>query len=255
MGMTKSAASELFDRNGLPLDDAALDRLLEFERLLLGWNEKVNLVSRKDASGVFVRQIVGSAAFLFRHALEERTTLLDVGTGGGLPGIPVAIIHPSIEVTLVDSIAKKIRAVSDIVAGLGLTNVRTICSRVESLPTRERGAFDYIVARGVSRAAEVVEWCLPLVRRAGAQADRSASGPADRGAGPERGGAERRAPLTGPRTPVPRGSFILLKGGDLDEEIAALSDVVPGASVTIRSIEVEGDLPQFTEKKIIIIIP
>src|SRR5262245_9975459 len=102
--MTPDRAAELLRANGLQPDRATIDKLLEYERLLLEWNSKINLVSRRDTDDVFVRQIVASIAFLFPYRLAHRTALLDVGTGGGLPGIPVAILHPDIAVTMVDSI-------------------------------------------------------------------------------------------------------------------------------------------------------
>lgn len=235
--MTPTGASELFRANGLPLDEAAIGTLLEYERLLLAWNEKINLVSRKDTAEVFRKQIVGSISFLFSYRLEPGAALLDVGTGGGLPGIPVAIIHPDIAVTMVDSIRKKMTAVGDMVGALRLPNARTICSRVEELDPSKIGRFDYIVARGVSSASDILGWCAKLLRV------RRVQGPAGSATG------------QGPRALVPPGSLIFLKGGDLEGELAQLSEVAGRASVTVRSLTVAGAEALFTDKKVIIVTP
>ena len=238
--MTPAQAGELFGRNGLQLDVETIGKLLEFERLLLAWNEKINLVSRRDTSDVFTRQIVGSVSFLFGYKLAGGSTILDVGTGGGLPGIPLAIIHPDIRVTMIDSIQKKMKAVTDIAGNLGLTNARVLSGRVEELDPAglgKFGKFDYIVARGVSSASQIVGWCARLLRKqpAGLKADPGTD--------------------TGPRKSIVPGSYILLKGGDLKAELASLSEVAGPASVTVRSLGVEGAKDQFTDKKIIIITP
>ncbi len=199
--MNPDRALELFATNGLPLDGKKIGTLLEYERLLLGWNEKINLVSRRDTSDVFTKQIVGSVAFLFSYRLAGDSALLDVGSGGGLPGIPLAIIHPDIDVTVIDSIQKKMKAVTDIVAGLGLPNVRVLCGRVEELDPAGTGkpgmpaVFDYVMARGVSSASEIVVWCRRLL------------GKSRRAAAGDSGGN------TGPRKLIPPGSYVLLKGG------------------------------------------
>jgi 16S rRNA (guanine527-N7)-methyltransferase len=244
--MTPDGARELFAINGLPLDEKKIGKLLEYERLLLGWNEKINLVSRRDTSDVFTKQIVGSVAFLFSYRLAGGSTLLDVGTGGGLPGIPLAVIYPDVTVTMIDSIQKKMKAVTDIVANLGLPNARVLCGRVEELGTGgagkpggsgEPGGFDYVVARGVSSASEIVVWCRRLLRK---------SRPA---------GSIDTTANTGPRKLIPAGSYILLKGGDLTDELTSLSEVADPATVTVRSLGIEGVADQFTDKKVIVITP
>lgn len=235
--MTPAGAAELLERNGLPLDDATISKLLEYERLLLGWNEKINLVSRRDAADVFTRQIIGSVSFLFTHRLAVGTSVLDVGTGGGLPGIPLAVIHPDIAVTMADSIHKKMKAVGAMVAALGLARARTVCARVEDLDPAKTGTFDYVVARGVSSAAEIVGWCGKLLRTG------------DRGA---KGG---HSADPSPRRMIPPGSFILLKGGDLTGELEELSDAAATATVIVRPLTVIGAEGLFTDKKVIIVTP
>ena len=247
--MTAAEASELFAKNGFPLDVSRVDMLLGYERLLLDWNTKINLVSRRETSGLFLRQIVGSISFLFSHHLAAGSTVLDVGTGGGLPGIPLAVVRPDLGITIVDSIRKKITAVSAIIAGLGLGNIRAICGRVEELDPEIVGTFDYIVARGVSSASEVVGWCAPLLGAHAAGPRAGAPGPGAPGGPAVPGGRASRS------TAVPRGSYILLKGGDLAGELESLSETAGGASITVRSLTVEGAEDSFTEKKIIVVTP
>jgi len=240
--MTPAQAEEFFLGNGFDVPPDRIGALLEYERLLLDWNSKINLVSRKDTSDFFIRHIVGSISFLFTHSLVEDTTLLDVGTGGGLPGIPLAILHPKIRVSMVDSIQKKVKAVAQIIADLGLANASVECMRVEDLPARrirpgDRGVkFGYIVARAVSSTAQLLRWCGPML----------AAG----GAGPAAPAHEHEK-----RTLIPAGSFIFLKGGDLTAELASIGDVAAPASVTVRSLEVIGSGDLLTEKKVIIISP
>ncbi len=238
--MTPGQAEDFFHANGFEVPGDRIEALLEYERLLLDWNTKINLVSRRDTTDFFVRHIIGSVSFLFTHSLSGKSTLLDVGTGGGLPGIPIAILHPDIRVSMIDSIQKKVRAVAQIVADLGLSNARVDCARVEDMPSAGTSAgaaaqrFDYIIARAVSTASRLVRWCGPMLST---------------------GRGDRDAPAKNPgnRKLIPRGSYILLKGGDLTAELATLGEIVDRASVTVRSLEVEGAGDLLTEKKVIII--
>jgi 16S rRNA (guanine527-N7)-methyltransferase len=242
--MTPGQADELFRRNGLEIPVERIGALLEYESLLLEWNTKINLVSRRDTKDFFIRHVVGSVSFLFTHRFSPNTRLLDVGTGGGLPGIPLAILHPDVGVTMIDSIQKKVRAVSHIIDALALPNAVVRCSRVEDFqaagipdgrdPGGTKQGFEYIVARGVSTASQIVRWCGPLLRSGRGTCDGAAKHPAH-------------------RELIPVGSYILLKGGDLTGELSSLGEVVDRASVTVRSLEVEGSGDLLTEKKVIII--
>lgn len=115
------------------------------------WNEKINLVSRKDIENIFEHHILHSLSIAKYISFTDNTNLLDVGTGGGFPGIPLAIYFPRCHWTLIDSIGKKIRVVEDIVRQLGLTNVRCICERVEA----EKGKYDFVVSRATMSLTEL----------------------------------------------------------------------------------------------------
>ena len=118
------------------------------------WNEKINVISRKDIDQLMVNHVLHSLAIAKIYPLDQAKTILDVGTGGGFPGIPLAILYPQIEFTLVDSIGKKISVVQDIANKLELKNVTAVHSRVEKV----KGKFDVVVTRAVARSKKLVHW-------------------------------------------------------------------------------------------------
>ena len=121
-------------------------RLLEaYVELLKDWNGKVNLISRKDMDAIWEHHILHSLA-IAKVVDFSNTKVIDVGTGGGLPGIPLSILYPKAEFTLIDSIGKKINVVNDIIERLQLTNVEAIKTR----STEHKGKYDFIVARAVT---------------------------------------------------------------------------------------------------------
>lgn len=110
------------------------------------WNEKINVISRKDIDALYVHHVLHSLSIGKVIRFEPGTRVLDVGTGGGFPGIPLAILFPDVHFHLVDSIAKKIKVVTGIAGALGLKNVKAEQIRVEQLP----GKYDFIVSRAVT---------------------------------------------------------------------------------------------------------
>lgn len=132
-------------------------QLKQFEvlpSLYADWNEKINVVSRKDIENIFERHILHSLAIAKVTAFKSRTEILDVGTGGGLPGIPLAILFPEARFTLVDSIGKKIMVVNEIVEAWGLKNVKAYQTRVESVDNK----YDFIISRAVTSMPQFIEW-------------------------------------------------------------------------------------------------
>ncbi|MCL9980170.1 MAG: 16S rRNA (guanine(527)-N(7))-methyltransferase RsmG [Bacteroidia bacterium] len=117
-------------------------------------NAKVNVISRKDMDNFYIHHVLHSLALVKFGDFSDAQTVVDIGTGGGFPGIPLAIVFPEIEFFLVDSIGKKIRVVQSIANDLGLTNVTARNSRVESLPNK----FDMAVARAVAPSIELYRW-------------------------------------------------------------------------------------------------
>ncbi|QSS97621.1 16S rRNA (guanine(527)-N(7))-methyltransferase RsmG [Psychroflexus sp. ALD_RP9] len=118
------------------------------------WNQKINVVSRKDIDEIYTRHVLHSLGIAKVQAFKPEANILDVGTGGGFPGIPLAILFPEVQFTLVDSIGKKIKVVDEVVDALKLTNVKTVNSRVEQL----NGEFDFIVSRAVAVMPSFVRW-------------------------------------------------------------------------------------------------
>lgn len=154
--------------------------------LYTDWNEKINVISRKDIESLYLKHVLHSfsiaATFPFLPGME----IIDIGTGGGFPGIPLAIFFPDVKFFLSDSIAKKIKVVSEIADALELKNVETFCGRVESIKTKK---FDFAVSRAVAPLKELWSWSKPLLRK------------------------ERKMEDF-------KNGLICLKGGDLTQEIA-----------------------------------
>lgn len=150
----------------------------------LEWNEKINVISRKDTEYIFSHHILHSLAIAryleiyYPGAAGSGLSFLDVGTGGGFPGIPLAMVMPGDRFTLCDSIGKKIKVAAEVVSGLGLENVRCVNSRAESL----EGPFDFVVSRAVTSLENFYPWVKGKFS----------------------------------------GSILYLKGGDIDAEIDAL---------------------------------
>ncbi len=133
----------------------------KFKNLILEWNEKINLISRKNTDQVEVQHILHSLAIIKVIRFKANTKILDVGSGGGFPGIPLAIAFPDVEFTFVDSIQKKMIAVEDMVQNLGLKNVKVIHGRAEKVS----GKFDFITARAVAKTEKIYNWTRKKVNK------------------------------------------------------------------------------------------
>ncbi len=158
------------------------------------WNSKVNLVSRADIENLYERHILHSLAIASFLKFKPGTKILDIGTGGGFPGIPLAIFFPEVNFTLVDSIAKKIKVVEDVILQLNLKNATAICERAEKLDME----FEYVVSRATAPLNDLYKWSRTKISR-----------------------KQKNA--------VPNG-IICLKGGDLTTEIQPFKgsvEVVP----------------------------
>ena len=136
------------------LTEDQIQKFEQLESLYKDWNLKINVVSRKDIDELYVRHVLHSLGIAKVINFKDGSKLLDVGTGGGFPGIPLAILFPECSFHLVDSIAKKLKVVEEVVAGLGLTNVKTTHSRVEDID----GNYDFIVSRAVAAMPTFVHW-------------------------------------------------------------------------------------------------
>ena len=167
------------------LSSESWDQLKEYTSLLREWNEKINLVSRKDMDRLETKHLAHCLTITNFLRLMPKAQVLDVGTGGGLPGIPLAICYPQARFTLMDSIGKKVMVVEDMVKRLNLENVEIRRGRVEELPKKR--TYDFIIGRAVSALPTFFGWVNNKIRK-----------------------GARNSPANG---------ILYLKGGDYTEEL------------------------------------
>lgn len=136
------------------LTDEQKRRFSLLQDLYEDWNLKINVVSRKDIDELYLRHVLHSLGIAKIIDFSKGSSVLDVGTGGGFPGIPLAILFPETQFHLVDSIGKKIKVVDEVVAGLGLLNVQSTNDRVENI----KGVYDFIISRAVAAMPTFVHW-------------------------------------------------------------------------------------------------
>jgi len=132
------------------LSSDKIEKFKQLEALYIYWNQRINVVSRKNINELYINHVLHSLAIAKIINFKNKTNILDVGTGGGFPGIPLAILFPDCNFTLVDSIAKKIHVVDSIVDSLKLDNICTSVTRVESLNSKH----DFIVSRAVTNMSK-----------------------------------------------------------------------------------------------------
>lgn len=168
--------------------DKQLQQLQALSGLYQEWNEKINVISRKDIDALYEKHVLHSLSIAAVTDFPARTQVLDLGTGGGFPGIPLAIFFPEVRFHLVDSIGKKIKVVQGVVEALGLRNVTTAHTRAEEIRDRK---FDVVVSRAVAPLKDLWYWSKPLLNKVPA------------------GAAGGKYP-----------GLICLKGGDLHQEIS-----------------------------------
>lgn len=176
---------------------AALDPLYK------EWNSKINVISRKDMDGLYEKHVLHSLAIAATFNFDPGMEILDIGTGGGFPGIPLAIFFPEVKFLLSDSIAKKIKVVDSVVKALELKNVTTQHVRVEEIKNRK---FDFVVSRAVAPLKELWRWSKPLLKRS-------------RESGVQSHESETNPELRTKNYELPSSGLICLKGGDLTNEI------------------------------------
>lgn len=190
------------------LSDGQHEQLLGLQPLYADWNSKINVVSRQDMDNLNERHILHSLCIGHHFQFQPGAQVLDLGTGGGFPGIPLAILFPETQFVLVDSIGKKIKVVQEVAGALGLKNVEGVHSRVENIKKGSR--FDFVVTRAVTVLPQLLAWSQSLLKKKHIHA-------------------------------YPNG-LIALKGGDLSEEIAGL----PGRGRDYTEVfPIRTFLPQF----------
>lgn len=221
-------------KNSLKLESEQLDSLILFAQLLLEKNKFINLISRKDTNFIWENHILHSLALCKYFTINNSLKMLDLGTGGGLPGIPIKIVLPKIHIDLVDSIRKKVDAVKEFVETLKLNNTSVICSRIENLGNQFYNKYDMVVSRAVAPLIDLVKWTKPLMNK-------SSNFELDLNFKSEKN--KLKAPI-----------LIAFKGGQIDNEIEVLRLANICASVFVCDISIQGiDVNLLQDKKIVII--
>ncbi len=170
--------------------DQQLQQFKAIEELYKGWNSKINVISRKDIDSLYEKHVLHSLSIATIFKFKAGTEILDIGTGGGFPGIPLAIFFPEVRFYLADSMAKKLKVVHAVSLSIGLKNVTILHNRAETIKNK----FDFVVSRAVAPLKDLWTWSKPLIKTKSLQ------------------------PFAGPNPKFHNG-LICLKGGDMAIEI------------------------------------
>ena len=154
---------------GIPLTAEQVGQFSVYNEMLLDWNTRMNLTALTAPEDVAVKHIIDSLTAYDAALFDGARTLIDVGTGAGLPGIPLAVYAPHLTVTLLDSLNKRVRFLTEVTAAMGLPNVRCVHARAEEAArtAERRAAYDIAVSRAVARLPVLLEYALPFVRIGG----------------------------------------------------------------------------------------
>ena len=198
--------------------DQQLSQFKALEPLYKDWNSKINIISRKDIDSLYEKHVLHSLSIAAAFDFAEGAEVVDIGTGGGFPGIPLAIFFPAVQFHLVDSIAKKLKVVEAIAKEIHLKNITTQHTRAEEIKNRK---FDFAVSRAVAPLKDLWKWSKPLLKN----------------------------PKSEIRNPKLSPGLICLKGGDLAREISE-SGTKP------RVMEISEIFPEeFFKEKYILYLP
>jgi len=193
-----------------------LEQLKKLGGLYQDWNEKINVISRKDIDSLYEKHVLHSLSIAARFSFDDGAQIVDLGCGGGFPGIPLAIFFPNVQFHLVDSIAKKLKVVQEVADAVKLTNITVQHSRIEDIKNRK---FDYVISRAVAPLKSLWQWSRPLIQKTSSN----------------------------PRTAdAPAPGLICLKGGDLAQEIQE-----SGTRPYVTAIKDLFEEPFFQEKYIL----
>ena len=171
------------------LTETQIKQFSQLQNLYMEWNAQINVISRKDMDNLYVKHVLHSLAIAKVITFSDGTKILDVGTGGGFPGIPLAILFPKVEFLLVDSIGKKIKVVNEVATSIGLKNLRAQHTRAEQVV----GQFDFVVSRAVTKMKVFQQWV--------------------------------RKRISTKQNNILFNGILYLKGGDLTEELQGIKNV------------------------------
>lgn len=172
------------------------EQIGKLQALYEDWNQKINVISRKDISNLYEHHVLHSMAIAKEVTFKPGTKILDFGTGGGFPGIPLAILFPECQFTLIDGTGKKIRVATEVAQSLGLKNVNAVHRRGEE----EKGKYDFVVSRAVMPLPDLIK----IIRKNIAKQNQNIIG----------------------------NGLLCLKGGDLEEELKPFSKTVEMTEIT-----------------------
>lgn len=200
------------------LTEEQICQFSELGALYREWNNKINVISRKDIDNLYLHHVLHSLAIARFTQFKSGTKVLDVGTGGGFPGIPLAIYFPETQFTLCDSIGKKIRVVKEVISSLSIKNAQGVEGRAESV----KDQFDFVVSRAVTALPQFIPWVWQKILLSTQEQERG---------------------------------IIYLKGGDLDTEIAEAAKLnhIPPSKITREPISNWFSEEWFLQKEVIFI--
>jgi len=181
---------EIIEKYFTDLTEDQKNKFAKLQELYIHWNERINVISRKDIDSLYLHHVLHSLSIAKVIEFKKGTTIMDVGCGGGFPGIPLAILYPECKFYMVDSIGKKIKVVTEVATALGLKNVKAEHTRVQQVKDK----FDFIVSRAVTAFPKFVN----MVRKNSSPKDRNSLA----------------------------NGILYIKGGDFQEEIAGYGDKV-----------------------------
>ena len=167
--MFKEELAKAAAEYGINLSATQMEQYNRYFELLVEWNEKINLTAITEPKEVAIKHMIDSITAYDEKLFKDGTTVIDVGTGAGFPGLPLKIFCPEIKLTLMDSLNKRVKFLQTVVEELGLQDVKCVHGRAEEAARKEfREDFDIAVSRAVARLPVLAEYCLPFVRVGGA---------------------------------------------------------------------------------------
>lgn len=154
---------------GVTLSDKQLEQFIQYYEMLVEWNQVMNLTAITEYDDVMKKHFVDSVSLIKAYDVSKSASVIDVGTGAGFPGLALKIAYPSLQVTLLDSLNKRINFLNAVIEKLGLTGVETVHGRAEDFakPDKLREKFDLCVSRAVANLSTLSEYCLPFVKQGG----------------------------------------------------------------------------------------
>ena len=225
--------------NGIFTTDEQIRQLCKYQDLLIKWNKHINLISRKDEDNLWTKHILHCISLLFKVKIKNNSKVVDIGTGGGLPGIPIKILRPDLTVLLIDATRKKTDAVSEILRDIGISKINIEWGRAEDIGLKPcfNKKFDLVFARAVASISKLVDWSkLFLVER-------------------EKSELKIRNERRG-RKIIESPALIAYKGGDLTEEIDTIKrqkEVLNVRTIELPINNYESNLICDANKKIVIV--